>query len=465
MTAESPDFAAFDAYVEAARARWLDELIAFCRFPSEQDDLEALRGGADWTAERFRAAGADVELVELPGVAPLVVGEIGSGPRTLNLVQHYDVQPAVPLELWTSPAYEPTVRDGRLYARGATDNKGEFLPRLWAAEAWLATMGDLPLRLRFLVEGEEESGSRHLGALLDQRPELRAADGALIEGGGLDLAGRPEVAGGGRGMITVELVARTIGHDAHSSAAMLLPNAGVRLIQALVTLWDADGLPALRGIDAGIRPPTPGQVALVEAIPLERLDELRSEFGIERFAGGRDGLAALHAMTFEPTLNLQGLWSGYSGEGVKTIVPAEAHARLDIRLVPDQVPEPIETALRAHLDDRGFADIEIRAIGSRYRAWWTPAEHPILGLACAASEVITGQPATRVVAFPGTVPMFEICGRDRVPATTLGAARDDCRAHAPDENIRLDDLATATRISGRFYAAFAAAPEMPPVPD
>jgi acetylornithine deacetylase/succinyl-diaminopimelate desuccinylase-like protein len=463
--AGTPDFTAFDAYVASAADRWLDELVAFCRFPSEQDDLDALRAAADWTAERLRALGAEVEVVTLPDVAPLVVGEIGPGPRTLSLVQHYDVQPAVPHELWTSPAYEPTVRDGRLYARGATDNKGEFLPRLWAAEAWLATIGELPLRLRFVVEGEEERGSPNLGALLDLRPDLRAADGALIEGGGLDLEGHPEVAGGGRGMVALELVARTIGHDAHSSAAMVLPNAGVRLVQALATLWDADGLPALPGLGAGIRPPTPGQLALVEAYPPERLQELKDEFGIDRFLAGRDGVEATRAMTFEPTLNLQGLWSGYTGEGVKTIVPAEAHARLDIRLVPDQVPEAIAASVRTHLDDHGFGDIEIVPIGSRYRAWWTPTEHPIVGLAAEASATVTGRDPTLVVAFPGTVPMFEVCGRDRVPATTLGAARDDCRAHAPDENIRLEDLATATRISGRFYAAFAAAPEMPPVPD
>jgi acetylornithine deacetylase/succinyl-diaminopimelate desuccinylase-like protein len=459
------DFAALDAYVAAAEARWLDELIAFCRFPSEQDDLDALRGAADWIGERLRAAGAEVDVIELPQVAPLVVGEIGRGPRTLTLVQHYDVQPAVPLELWTSPAYEPTVREGRLYARGATDNKGELLPRLWAAEAWLATIGELPVRLRFLVEGEEESGSRHLGALLDQRPELRAADGALIEGGSLDLEGHPEIAGGGRGMVAVELVARTIGHDAHSSAAMVLPNAGVRLVQALATLWDAEGLPALEGIDAGIRPPSPAQLALVDAAPLRLLQDVRDEFGIERFIGGREGIAALRAMTFEPTLNLQGLWSGYTGPGVKTIVPAEAHARLDIRLVPDQIPDTIETALRGHLDRHGFSDVEIVRIGSQYRAWWTPAEHPILDLARVASEEVTGTDAIQLVAFPGTVPMWEVCGRDRVPATTLGAARDDCRAHAPDENIRLEDLATATRISARFYGAFATAPAMPPVAD
>src|SRR6185437_6628857 len=166
----TPDFAALDTLVAERLAAWTDELGQYCRFPSEQDDAEALRGAADWTAERLRAAGAEVHMVELDGVPPLVVGEIGSGPRVLTLVQHYDVQPAVPLELWTAPPYEPSIRDGRLYARGATDNKGELLPRLWAAEAYQDAVGELPCRLRFLVEGEEESGSEHLDAILALEP-------------------------------------------------------------------------------------------------------------------------------------------------------------------------------------------------------------------------------------------------------------------------------------------------------
>ena len=155
------------------------------------------------------------------------------GPRTINAVQHYDVQPAAPHDLWTTPAYDPAVRDGRVWARGATDNKGEFLPRLWALEAYRDAIGPLPCRVRFLVEGQEETGSNALDALLDVRPHLREADAALIEGGDLDLAGRPGVQGGGKGIVVIELNVRTIAHDAHSSVSVLLPNAGHRLVKAL----------------------------------------------------------------------------------------------------------------------------------------------------------------------------------------------------------------------------------------
>ncbi len=358
-----PDrYAAFDALVEERLPGWIDELAQFCRFGSEEADLEALLAAADWTAERLLALGADVRLVALPGepaVPPLVVGEIGEGPRTVNVVQHYDVQPAEPLDLWTAPPYAPEVRDGRLYARGATDNKGELLPRIWAVEAYREAIGELPCRLRFLVEGEEESGSAHLDALLDTDPGLRNADAALIEGGGLTFEDEPEIAGGGRGIIVLRLVARTIAYDAHSSLAVVLPNAAVRLAQALATMWTADGLPAVEGLDAGIRPPTDAQRAVIAAAPLTRLDDIRREWHVERFVGGRDGRAAIEALTFSPTLNVQGLWSGFVGEGDKTITPAEANARLDIRIVPDQEPEVVVDALRRHLATHGFGDVEV----------------------------------------------------------------------------------------------------------
>src|SRR5262245_37446715 len=213
-----------DRYVDERLPAWIEELREFCAIPSEENEPAAVRAAADWTRDRLERLGAAVDVLGFDAVPPLVVGSVGSGP-TLVAVQHYDVQPAVPLELWTTPPYEPTVRDGRLFARGVTDNKGEFLARVWGVEAYLATVGELPCRIRFAVEGEEEHGSPNLGRLLDLAPDLRAADGALEEGGSVDPEGRPEIVGGIRGMTLVELTARTLAYDAHSSLAMLLPNA------------------------------------------------------------------------------------------------------------------------------------------------------------------------------------------------------------------------------------------------
>jgi acetylornithine deacetylase/succinyl-diaminopimelate desuccinylase-like protein len=448
-------WAAIDRVIEERFDGWLAELIELSAIPSETGEAEPLAAAAAWCVDRLRRAGADVSVLEVDGKPPLVVGEIGDGPRTLMCVQHYDVQPASPLELWTTPPYEPAVRDGRLFARGATDNKGEFLPRLWAVEAWLAAIGPLPCRVRFFVEGEVESGSGSLDALLAQRPELQEADGALIEGGGLDLDGRPQIAAGSRGIVVVELVARTIAYDAHSSAANLLPNAATRLVQAIATLVDADGLPAGAWLRAGVRPPTPAQLQVVDAFPIEVLHDYRREMGVERFLGGRDGVDVKRADAFDPTLNIQGLWSGHLGSEPKTITPAEAHVRIDMRLVPDQDPAEIVAGLRRHLVEHGFGDLELIRYDDA-RAWWTDPADPLVRAAVETSEAVTGQPAAFTVSMPGTTPMYRFCAAHQVPNTTLGAARDDCRAHAPDENIRLDDLKTATRITARFLEAFAA---------
>jgi acetylornithine deacetylase/succinyl-diaminopimelate desuccinylase-like protein len=459
----APDWTAFDALVAARLPQWTAELVEYLAIPSEGGDPLSLRAAADWTARRLARAGAKIEVIEHGDAPPLVVGELGDGPRTLTGVQHYDVQPAAPLELWTTPPYEPDVRDGRVWGRGATDNKGEFLPRLWALEAYREAIGPLPCRVRFLVEGQEETGSGALDALLDQAPSLREADAALIEGGGLDLNGRPSIVGGGKGIVVFELALRTMAHDAHSSLSVVLPNAGHRLIAALATFWDADGRPAIAGLDAGKRPPTDAQRAVIAGQDQQDLADIRADWGVERFLGGLDGVDAMEALTFETTLNLQGLWAGHTDATPKTVTPAEAYARLDIRIVPDQDPDEILAAVRRHLDGTGFSDVQIRKREGE-PAWWTPPDHVVIATAAAVSSDVAGLEATLGVSMAGTVPMAQVCARHRVPCVTLGTGRADCRAHAPDENIRIEDLAGAAKMMARFVDALARLPEVPRVP-
>ena len=237
--------------------------------------------------------------------------------------------------------------------------------------------------------------------------------------------------------------------------ATILPSAPVRLAQALASMYHADGTPAVAGLDTGILPPTPAQLAIVDATPVEVVADLRKEYGTEMLIGGLDGNAAIRAMTFAPTLNIQGLWSGFIGPGDKTITPAEAHARLDIRIVPDQQPAAIVAAVRAHLDGHGFADVEV--VGEQSEpAYWTRADDPMLAAAARVSEAILGQPEVRYVSMPGVAPMWQVCGRDAIPMTSLGGGTWDCRAHAPNENVHLGYAAEAIRITGRFLDAFAA---------
>ncbi len=451
------DYTAFDRYVADHLDRWTAELAEFCAIPSEASDPAALQAAADWVADRYRRLGhgATVELVTNPGDPPLVVVEIGTG-RTLLALQHYDVQPAAPWHLWTTPPYQPAVRNGRLYARGACDNKGELMARIWGLEAYLATVGELPCRVRFLTQGQEEGGGDAFPRLLAMRPGILEGDAALSEGGGLDVDGRPVVMAGVRGMVTVEVVCRTIAYDAHSSLANLLPSATIRMVQALSTLWDADGVPAIEGLKAQVRPPTPAQLAVLEATPEGELEEeLLPEFGIERFVAGRTGQAAVRALALDPTVNVQGLWSGYTGPGGNTITPAEARARVDIRLVPDMDPETTVATVRRHLEAHGFGDLEIVENDDRYRAWWTSPDHPLIQAAVRASEAVTGKPAVLHVSAAGTEPMWDVAAAQSLPMTTIGATDPDIRVHAPDESYSLANAAVAARMFGRFLDEFA----------
>jgi acetylornithine deacetylase/succinyl-diaminopimelate desuccinylase-like protein len=448
------DYDATDAYIAARMAVWTEELMEFCSIPSEAEDSDGLRRARDWTLGRLHELGCSVDSIGAEDAATLVVGEIGEG-RILTCVQHYDVQPAAPLDLWTSPPYEPAIRDGALFARGAEDNKGEFLARVWAIEAYLAVIGPPPCRIRFLVEGEEEIGSPHLAGYLNRRPELREAAGALMEGGGIDDQERPIIQCGIRGMLVVELTLRTIAYDGHSSIAALLPNAAIRMSQAIASLFDTDGHPSFAGLRDDVLPPTPEQLELVDAIPDELLDMLRHAFEIDRFVGARTGNKAKRTAILEPTCNVSGLWSGYTLAGIKTITPAEAHARLDLRLVPDQDPDEVIDRLREHFQSHGFGELAVAKLAWGNRAYWSSPKASIVEAAARALESVWGSRPTILVTDPGTAPMWDICAANGVPQADFGAAHSGSRAHAPNESIRLDYAEKGVRSMVRFIDEFA----------
>lgn len=451
------DFSLFDRLVDEQAPRWIQELVEFCRIPSETGHPEELRLAANWTTKRLKRLGAKTEVVLIEGIPPLVLAEIGSGTRVVICVQHYDVQPAAPLDLWTTPPFEPTIRDGHLFARGSGDNKGSFLARLYAVEAYRDAFGELPCRVRFLVEGEEESGSRHLTKLLSKRPEFLEADAALNEAGYIDNGDRPLVTCGLRGMLYVELAVRTLARDIHSEMAMLLPNAAERMMKALATLKTADGRVAIKGFYDEVRGPSAEQLAHLRTVPFEE-QALKRLHGAAEFVGGRTGYQAQAASMFEPTCNVSGVWSGWNGPDMKTVIPAEAHAKLDLRLVPDQEPHRIAELLRQHLDALGFTDVELTTTLASESPWWTPISHPLAEIAAKASEDMFGVPAARLISSMSTAPMYQICAPYRLPAVGFGLAHPDNRAHAPDENIRLDLMVKAIKVFGRFLERFADLP-------
>ncbi len=444
---------ALNRYLAAHADRYIEELREFCAIPSEASHPEALSAAAAWCRQRLAAAGCAVRTIEQNGIPPLVVGEAGGGSRTLLAVQHYDVQPAVPLELWHSPPYDPALRDGAVYARGVDDNKGHLLLRIQAVEAHRDVFGDLPIRVRFLVEGEEESGSVNLPKLLEREPALLDADGALKEGGGVDAAGRPLIYLGNKGILYVQLRLRSMAIDAHSGYATHLPNAAWRLTQALATVLEGDGRVRIAGFYDQVRPPTPEEREQVAAIPFEAA-RVKEVYGIDRFAFGRRDDAARDASVLEPTANLCGLWGGYTGPGTKTVIPAEAAAKLDFRLVPDQDPAAIAALLRAHLDAHGFSDVQmVPEEGERpYRG---PVNHPLVRAVRTVLEEAFEKPAVVAPNGGGTAPMWLVSHRHRLANVTLGMSYPAAAVHAPNEHVVLDRYWRALRATAQLYRLFA----------
>ncbi len=334
------------------------------------------------------------------------------------------------------------------------DDKGELLHRIQAAEALRDAAGELPCRIRFIVEGEEESDSEHLAPLLSRRPEFFEGHGALIEGGGVDEKGRPMLVCGVRGMVYAELSVRTLDFDAHSGGAQLLPNAAWRLIEALDTLRAADGSIRIDGFLDDVAAPTDEQLAHLRTLPFEE-DEIKRIYGVAEFVGGLTGFAAQVADTFQPTCNISGISSGWTDPGVKTITPAEASAKVDMRLIPNQDPALITERLRDHLARRGFTDVSV-TINRGERPYWTPIDDPIVDAADRAHDGIFDEPRMRWFSAGGTAPMHQVCAPHRLPMVTLGAGDAEVRAHAPNESYSLDLMRRAAKVTGRFLREFAA---------
>ena len=444
---------ALDRYLSTNQDRYVSELRELCRIPSETGSDAALDDAARWCRERLVAAKCDAREFRIKGAPALIVGETGAGKRTLICVQHYDVQPAVPLELWKSGPYEAALRDGAVYARGVDDNKGHLLLRIQALEAYRAVHGDLPINVRLLIEGEEENGSAHLAELLAQDPTLTDGDGALKEGGGIDAAGRPQLLLGGKGIFYMELRTRSMSRDAHSGGATHLPNAAWRLVQALATLVEPNGRVRIDGFYDDVRKPTQAELDHVRSLPFEAA-VIKKIYAIDAFAWGRGDTDARVASVYEPTCNIAGMEAGFTGEGTKTVIPSEAMAKVDFRLVPEQDPRKIRDLVRAHLDRHGFTDVEV--IGKEgTRPYRGRMDDPLVRAAKAVAEETFGQPALLIPSSGGTSPMWQVCGKRSLANVTLGMGHPNAGAHAPNEHILLSNYWKAIRATVALYGRYA----------
>lgn len=443
---------AFHAYLDAHHDVFLEELKRYLRQPSVAAQSWGMPEMAQLAQERLRARGFATQILPTAG-HPVVYGELGEGSKTLLIYDHYDVQPPEPLELWETPAFEPTVRDGKLFARGVADNKGDQLCRMQAIEAWLATQGPLPLKIKWLIEGEEEIGSPNLESFVHEHAERLMADGCLWEFGGRNEYDTFSLTLGLKGIAYFELRLKMLDTDAHSAGATVLPNAAWRLVWALNSLKGPDDHISLDGYWEHVTPPTADDLALADALPFDGA-RLKSLMGTKQFVNNMDDVIANRATFFNPTLTICGFESGYTGEGAKTVLPKQARVKLDFRLVPNLTPPLIYDLLRKHLDKRGFSDIEILRFSAEEYAR-SPMDAGVVKAARAAAQTTYGYDPVLYPLSGGSGPMHPISHYLGIPAVCAGIGYPGARAHAPNENIRLDDYWQFQKFMGEFIKTFA----------
>ena len=449
MTDIAPELRAAFAWID----EHVDEAIADLQKLVQQPSISAQGIGldecADLVVEMMHADGLPATAYELEGGPPCVIGHVpsASSSKTLLAYAHYDVQPPEPVEKWTYPPFGAAVDKGRLWGRGATDNKSGVLAFMKGAKAWLQTRGELPVGVKFFTEGEEEIGSIHLGPFIEANPELVRADAMHCLDGGVDpSAMTPDIDLGLKSVLFIELVARGANADIHSLNAPLVPQPAWELVRALNTLVDANRRILIDGWYEGLWELGEEELEQLEA-NASRLDlnKLKQEWGIEKFALGRDGVEAIKARAYEPTCNIAGLTSGYQGPGSKTIVPNEARAKLDMRLPPLIDPAKAIDKLKRHLVEHGFGHIEVIIRGGTPEPPYKISVKEDISQAVirAATTVFGKPPVINGVSAEGT-----ILKHVWMPTVLTGFAQPDCNLHAPDESIDLDHY-----IKGIKYAA------------
>jgi len=446
---------AVDAYIEKNSRRFVEELKELCTFPSiSNHGADAVKPARDWLAERLARYTDRVETLEAGGMPALYAEMPGSGTRKLLLYQHYDVQPVDPIELWDTKPFEPAEKDGRIVARGVADDKADVMARIHAVET-LKSLGELPVTLRFLVEGEEEIGSKTFEKIAHQHSSKLTADGCLWESGAsFDDASRPTLQFGCRGLVYVQLRVRFLAFDQHSGFASIYPSAAMYLIEALASLRDQDMNVRIDGFYDGMLKPTEADRRMMAKIDPE-VEERKKLVGFDTLVRDPKPETVIEQLLFTPTCNIAGVTIGYQGPGSKTVLPAEVTAKLDFRLIPEQDPAHVLESLRRHLDSHGFDKVEIV---------WSDAEKParsdpeseVAKSVIESVRELHGEP----VLWPfmqATGPMHPVVSDLGIPTVLpVGVGSPDNRIHAPNENIRTADYINTIKLMCRVWERFGA---------
>lgn len=442
------------AYIEARRDEYVARLIDYVRRPSISAHGLGMGEVAAFLLERLAALGIDARLAPTAGW-PVVIGRRADAPGapTVLLYGHYDVQPPDPLDAWASPPFEPAVRAGRIYGRGVGDNKGQHFAQLLALEATLACRGRLPCNVIVALEGEEEVGSPHLAQFVRERRDELTCDLVITADGPVHESGRACVLFGVRGVLSFELRARGANRDLHSgNFGGVAPNPIWTLVHLLATMKNARGDITIDGFYEGIRPPSELERQALAALPSDVAATMR-DLGLARLDAPEDR-GYNERLALWPTLTINGLHGGYGGPGSKTVLPHEAFAKCDIRLVADQRVADMFAKVQAHVR-RHAPEVEVVLQGGMDPSK-TPLDSPYAAPVVAALRDATGEEPLLVPALGGSLPDYvwtQILG---APAFVTPYANHDEANHAPNENLEVERFIAGIRTGAALLARLGA---------
>ena len=442
-------------YVDAHADSFVEDLVKLVKQPSVSAKGEGIEECAILVEKMMQEIGVSTRIIRGKKGHPVVYGEIKpekSG-KTILFYDHYDVQPPEPLEKWMCKPFSGKIINGKVYGRGASDNKGNFVSRLKAVQTLLEVAGNVPVNIKFFVEGEEEIGSPNLEPVIKKYRDLFSADAAIWEFGGTDRRGRPNLYLGLKGVLSVELKATDASRDVHSANAPLIPNSAWRLVWALNLLKDKEENILIEGFYDNVLPPSSEEIECLKSIPFEE-EEFKKELDLKEFLQSKSGLEALKALLYQPTCTINGFISGYTGKGSKTVLPHEASAKLDFRLVPNQDPTEIFQKLVRHLKRHGFEDLEIIKHGST-EPTRTPIDDPFVKLVAKTAEKVYGKKAVIYPTSAGSGPMHLFRNFLGYPVVSAGCSHPEANTHAPNENLKIESYVKGIKFIATLISDFA----------
>ncbi|MGB9858198.1 MAG: M20/M25/M40 family metallo-hydrolase [Dictyoglomaceae bacterium] len=427
-------------YVEEKREECLNELIRLLSIPSISAKGIGVNECAELVYSMLEKVGFKVDLYPFKDGYPVVYGELMVGAeKTIIFYNHYDIQPVDPLEEWETDPFKPIIKDGKIIARGVADNKGNIVSRLKAVESYLKAYGNLPVNIKWVIEGEEEIGSIHLLEFIKKYKDKLVGEGIIWESGGRDSKGYPHLSFGCKGLIYLEIISKKGERDLHSAFASIVENPVWYLISALNTLKDAKNDKILiPGFYDDILEPSSEEIELLEKYPIEE-EELKKELGIDNFICGLTGIELYKKLLYSPTCNICGIYAGYTGEGSKTVLPYFAKTKLDFRLVPNQRAKELFEKIKSYLEEKGFKDLEIIPYGLEDPAQ-TPVNTPLKEVIEKSAEKILGVKPKLTPRMYGTGPMALFYNELKLPIVEgVGCGYLGSRVHAPNENCFVED--------------------------